>query len=262
MAILLISINKPVRGSNKQIVNILLAHGHPRSDAIALSTAANRCNAAQAQALNVVITKAPQHTAAILKFLDNGGFKNSSAEQLDWFRYGLQKHPECLDDAIHICMAPATLSLYLATGRVVIHGVDIKLPSTPFFYYFWYAQRRHQNTDNSEGWFINPPSNRADRNADIELINLMQQYGGHYKAINDLEEKGLRAKTLDQNRSKIKDELYQVLGETLAAPYLFELERDPQTARFKYRLAIEPSDIVFFEHKSRSAPKAATASHT
>ena len=262
LAILLISINKPVRGSNKQIVNILLAHGHPRSDSIALSTAANRCNAAQAQALNVVITKAPQHTAAILKFLDNGGFKNSSAEQLDWFRYGLQKHPECLDDAIHICMAPATLSLYLATGRVVIHGVDIKLPSTPFFYYFWYAQRRHQNTDNSEGWFINPPSNRADRNANVELINLMQQYGGHYKAINDLEEKGLRAKTLDQNRSKIKDELCQVLGETLAAPYLFELERDPQTARFKYRLAIDPSDIVFFEHKSRSAPKAATASHT
>ncbi|CAA0090952.1 hypothetical protein [Zhongshania aliphaticivorans] len=261
-AALLASINKPLHGNNKQLVSILLAHGHSRSDAIALCASTNRCNPTQAQALNIVVAKAPQHTAAILKFLDTGGFKNSNTAQLDWLSYGLQKHPEQFEQAIHICLAPATLSFYLATGHIAIHGVDIKLPSTPFFYYVWYAQQRHQNTDGNEGWFINPPSNRADRSTDSQLINLMQQYGGHYKAINDLEEKGLRAKTLDQNRSKIKDELCQVLGETLATPYLFELERDPQTARFKYRLAIEPSDIVFFEHKCRSASKAATASHT
>lgn len=254
-AAMLTTISKPLQTANKHLVSVLIANGRSRSDAMSLIAVTNHSSPEQIQALNIVVENTPQHTATLLTCLKDGGLKNISADQLTWFNHALQTYPEQLDEAIRICLAPPTLSLYPATGRVVIHGIEIKLPATPFFYYFWYARRRQKNIDNSDGWFINPPSNRADRNVDSELIALMQQYGGHYKAINDLEEKGLRAKTLDQNRSKIKDELIQVLGETLAAPYLFDMERDPQTARFKYRLATHPADIAFFEHKHISAPK-------
>ncbi len=49
---------------------------------------------------------------------------------------------------------------------------------------------------------------------------------------------------LDQNRSKVKEELVRVMGEELAAPYLFRMERDPATARYRYRLALDPERIV------------------
>ena len=78
----------------------------------------------------------------------------------------------------------------------------------------------------------------------------MQHYGGHGKAINDLQSNGLKAKTLDQNRSKIKDELVSVLGETLAADYLFETARDAQSGRSKYRIKLPPEAITGVEEVS------------
>lgn len=127
-------------------------------------------------------------------------------------------------------------------------GIPVHLSSTPFFYYYWYACRRQQG----EGWYANPPAERADYEAAAELVSLLQRFGGHTKAINDLNDKGLRAKKLDQNRSKAKEEIVAVLGETLAEPFLFEMRRDPRTARYDYRLSTAPERIRFIETGKRA----------
>ena len=72
---------------------------------------------------------------------------------------------------------------------------------------------------------------------------MFEKYGGHAKAASEPQEKGLRAKTLDQNRSKIKDELVRHLCEELALPYLFDVQRDLRTARFNYRISLAPEFI-------------------
>jgi len=57
----------------------------------------------------------------------------------------------------------------------------------------------------------------------------------------DLDE-GLKGKTLDQNRNKIKTELQRVL-EGLACDYLFDSERDERTARYRYSLKLPASKL-------------------
>jgi hypothetical protein len=64
----------------------------------------------------------------------------------------------------------------------------------------------------------------------------MRCFGGHARAINELELHGLKAKTLDQNRNKIKDEMLAYFGE-LANPYLFQKSRDPKTGRYQHQLS-------------------------
>ena len=200
---MLTGIAKPLQGRRKRLVIILIANGYSRSQALQRSDAIKHFSDSQREVLDVLITRTPQHTAAMLEFLSADGFKHINVEQFSWLNFGLQQHPNDFQKIIQITSAPNTLSLYLRSGRAIIHGVEIDLPSTPFLYYLWYAQQRAKDTEDG-GWFINPPSNRADRQADGELIALMRQYGGHHKAIKDLEDKGLRAKILDQNRSKIK----------------------------------------------------------
>jgi len=92
-------------------------------------------------------------------------------------------------------------------------------------------------------WVTNPASNRPDPVLARELVELMSRYDGHAKAINDLERTGLKARTLDQNRSKIKDDISAVLGEKLATAYLFEASRHPDGIHMRYRLQVEPQQI-------------------
>ena len=66
----------------------------------------------------------------------------------------------------------------------------------------------------------------------------MSRYDGHARAINDLERTGLKARTLDQNRSKIKDEIVAILGEELADAYLFETSKHPDGMHTRYRLRV------------------------
>lgn len=137
--------------------------------------------------------------------------------------------------------AQPQLLLRPATSTVVCAGSEVRLPSTPFIYYLWYAHRRLADIDS--GWYLNPPSGGSDMAAAGELLVLMDQLGAHPKARRELAEKGLRAKVLDQNRSKAKDELTRVLGEEVAADYLFDAERDGRSARYRYRLRLEPGQI-------------------
>lgn len=137
--------------------------------------------------------------------------------------------------------AQPQLVLRPATSTVICAGSEVRLPSTPFIYYLWYAHRRLARSNS--GWYLNPPSGGSDMAAAGEVLALMDQLGAHPKARRELAERGLRAKVLDQNRSKVKDELTRVLGEEVAADYLFDAERDGRTARYRYRLRLEPGQI-------------------
>lgn len=132
------------------------------------------------------------------------------------------------------------LHMDLTNGQVRVRGIAIPLPRTPLLYYAWYALRRRDG----DGWLLNPPSNRPDREQGEQLARFMQAQRGHPKAINDLLDHGLRAKTLDQNRNRIKEELVAVLGDVLAAPYLFVSERHGAQARSRYRLTLPATSIT------------------
>lgn len=169
-----------------------------------------------------------------------------SDAQLDWYVLAQQRYLSA-PEALAVAQADPDLVFLPQHTRVSAHGLTITLSPTPFIYYYWYALWRvgalSETSDRGDGWFPNPPSNRPDWRHSADLVAVMERLGGHRKAINDLQDKGLRARTLDQNRSKIKDELVAVLGEALAAPYLFDMARDPGTARYQYRISLAPDQI-------------------
>ena len=128
--------------------------------------------------------------------------------------------------------------------RVIVHGIDLPLAKTPYFYFAWYALLRSRCV--GDGWVLNPAPDRPSRAQAQLLMELMQSHGGHRKAINELAAHGLRGKLLDQNRNKIKDELAAVLGEALAEHDLFETARDLRSGRYRYRLRLPPEAIGVF----------------
>lgn len=158
-----------------------------------------------------------------------------------WLQQALARNDCSLATALDIACAADSLSFIPGQQTVVIHGLPLQLPQTPYLYYLWYALRRSRGEN--DGWFINPPTNRPDRDTGAEISQLMAALGGHGKAINDLNSAGLKAKTLDQNRSKLKDELTSALGDELARHYLFETERDMTSGRTRYRLATPAAQI-------------------
>jgi len=160
---------------------------------------------------------------------------------LQWLKLGWQMSSGDCGKAFQIAKAPAVLEFLVSDSCVVVHGVTIELPRTPLLYYYWYANQRLKT---AEGWVLNPASNKPDQLLAQDIIVLMEQWQGHKKAIQDLQEQGLKAKTLDQNRSKIRDELMSVLGAELAHPYLFDSQKSVRTGRFSYRLMTAPELVV------------------
>lgn len=138
-----------------------------------------------------------------------------------------------LDKAFEIAQHPDLMVFNPSEQTVTIHGLPITLAKTPLIYFSWYALRQMDALPA----YINPAPNKPDIENGQMLAELMIGYQGHKKAINELQEKGLRCKTLDQNRNKIKSELIKVLGE-LASSYLIQGERDLKTARYKYALPV------------------------
>lgn len=159
--------------------------------------------------------------------------------QTDWLVLGWQQM-QSAPKAFAVAQSEPGLLFDPMNHRVLVHGLSLKLAKTPFFYFYWYAKAR----TTGEGWLLNPASNKPDHQTAQQLILLMQQYQGHGKAISDLLQQGLKAKTLDQNRSKIRDELIGLLGPELASPYLFASEKDGRSGRFRYRLCVDPSQII------------------
>ena len=144
-----------------------------------------------------------------------------------------------LGGALALAAAPDSMVIDLNRMTLTVRGRDVVISRTPLFYLTWYAMNRLEG----EGWITNPASNRPDAEAAGALIGLMSRYDGHARAINDLQQAGLKARTLDQNRSKIKEDLVAVLGESLAGRYLFETSKHPDGVRMRYRLRLEASRI-------------------
>jgi len=160
-----------------------------------------------------------------------------NAEQRAWFFKALELGHDT-ESARQVALSPVSLEIDLCGASLCIHGVNIQLPKTPLFYYFWYALCAQQG----RAMVLNPSVSRPQVDAGQELAQLMMRHQGHGRAINDLKTHGLKSKTLDQNRNKIRDELLSVLGD-LALPYLFVSERDPVTARYKHGLKLSPCAI-------------------
>ncbi|MFS1913632.1 hypothetical protein [Vibrio sp. 10N.286.48.B7] len=148
--------------------------------------------------------------------------------------------PTIRHDTDHLpeCGHEEELLFELATQSIVIGGERVAMSKTPFFYYLWYAKRQWEGVPP----YVNPSMHQPDKQAGQELAQLMRGYGGHARAINDLEHFGLRAKTLDQNRNKIKDELTNALGDK-AKGFLFCKTRHAKTGRYQYQLVINKSLI-------------------
>jgi hypothetical protein len=157
------------------------------------------------------------------------------------FKAAIMQTNITFDQAYKLVKEPSTLLFNIKSFSITVNGFEIKLAKTPFFYYLWYASLRVNNVQS--GWLINPSINTPDIQSAKSLLLLMKEYKGHSKSINELENHGLRAKTLDQNRNKIKDTLIDQLGEELSLPYLFDLLRDTRTGRFQYRLKLDPDFI-------------------
>lgn len=139
---------------------------------------------------------------------------------------------------------PLTLSFSVNSGNVEVRISEVVIPmsSTPAIYWLWYAKKRI--SEQNDGWVLNPPSNRPSQTLASELIALMENYGGHGRAISELKQHGLKAKTLDQNRNKIKDAVVKVLGESFIDQLGFESAKHTHNAQSIYRLKTSPNTIL------------------
>lgn len=174
----------------------------------------------------------------IAQLIASDNIEALEGKTLSWFITAI-KRGLSIDESLAVAAQDHSLSFALARQELTIHGLTIPFPKTPLFYYFWYAKRKVDKL----GPFLNPAHGKPDPVAGAELSAIMEANNGHLKAIHDLEDAGLKGKTLDQNRNKIKDELTQLLGDELAEPYLFSSERDPKTARYLYELVL-PTALI------------------
>ncbi|MDV6250385.1 hypothetical protein [Vibrio sp. EA2] len=173
----------------------------------------------------------------------------NTAVNQDYFNRLLNARAEqfqTVEDKVRIleqASRPLTLSFSVNSGNVEVRINEIVIPmsSTPAIYWLWYAKKRI--SEQNDGWVLNPPSNRPSQTLASELITLMENYGGHGRAISELKQHGLKAKTLDQNRNKIKDALVKVLGESFIEHLGFESAKHIDNAQSIYRLKISPNTI-------------------
>lgn len=212
-----------------------------RSQQVEFNKFIDSLSAPQYQWLETHITSKQWQISDVLNCIKHKSFRLLDSEQLFWLDIAYSQSAN-LDDTVAIAKHDANLIFDLTEKVILVHGMKIKLPITPFFYYYWYASKRLHNQH--QGWLLNPASTKPDRQLGEELARLMSEYGGSTRAINDLLENGLTPKKLDQNRNRIKEELINLLGETHAETYLFSNKRDLKTSRFSYRLAIDSQKIT------------------
>lgn len=223
---------RPLSELHRRWFSWLLSQGESRSQAKLLT-------ADLAQPLSPLAGPWLEQLVLLLPFADALVLARSAADEnlelkaLPWLLASWRQQPYQVAIAINVAKANVCLEFDLYRQQLWVHGICINVAQTPLFYYLWYALQREAG----EGWLLNPSSQQADIVTAKSLVALMRKYGGHPKAIAELEEHGLRAKTLDQNRSKIKDAFCAVLGEELAVQLLFESEKDRRTGRSRYRLA-------------------------
>ncbi|TXS95409.1 hypothetical protein FV139_05850 [Parahaliea maris] len=247
-----LALPRPPSTRQRRYRKSLMQLGIPRGQATRCVRGVDALSDLQVSVLNSLLGRVQTAEFGLLSAMFDwvGSAKVAALEpgDLRWFELALEQDEgeglAAWESALQVARSPAELVFCPAESTVRIHGLAVKLPVTPFIYYYWYAMRRlRDGAGEGGGWFTNPASNRSDREHAGELVELMEAHQGHGKATRDLREKGLRSKILDQNRSKVKEHLASLLGEALAGDYLFEMERDPRTARFRYRIATDPRHI-------------------
>lgn len=233
----------PLSKAHRQWINYLLERGYSGMEAFAIvhRYAASRLamNATQLVCLEHMHDRERRNFSSVLKVATDHRVAALGEAEVDWFLLGLRGDPDRVADALELASATDSVEIDLHEMKLSVRGLQVPIGGTPLFYYAWYAKHRMSG----DGWVTNPASNRPDPVLARELIDLMSRYDGHAKAINDLERTGLKARTLDQNRSKIKEDISAALGEKLATAYLFEVSRHPDGIRMRYRLHVEPHQI-------------------
>lgn len=227
----------PLSAEHRRWINYLLTHGYSGQAAYELvqhhSPQDIRLSAEQRDVLEQIHDPTSQNFAHALAVASDPRIASLDAESREWLLLGLSSADHLdLEGALALACCSNKVEIDLTRGRLLIHGREIATAKTPLFYYAWYALQRSSGS----GWFTNPASNRPDTQSGEQLAQLMWRHGGHAKAISDLEQVGLKAKTLDQNRSKMKDELVAALGSHLAERYLFDSQRHTDGVRMAYRL--------------------------
>ncbi len=233
----------PLSKVHRQWINYLLQREYSGAEAFEI---VQRCRASslamsptQLVCLEQLHDSERRNFASVLEVVTDARVAALGEVEVDWFLLGLRGDPGRVNSALELASATDAVEIDLNEMTLIVRGLDVPISGTPLFYYAWYALRRVS----ADGWITNPASNRPDRVLGQELINLMSKHDGHAKAINDLERTGLKAKTLDQNRSKIKDEIVAALGEKLARAYLFEAGKHPDGIHMRYRLPMEARRI-------------------
>jgi hypothetical protein len=141
--------------------------------------------------------------------------------------------------AFDVAQAPDQITMYPAEGKLQIHGHNIEIKKTPLAYYAWYAIHRVDD----EGWIKNPQSTTPDKLLATDIKKWLDQWDCHAKAWSSIQD-GVKAKTLDQNRSKIREALLATIGDDLLVfPYLFEERKNERFDVNEYRLRFSPSKI-------------------
>lgn len=232
------AIPPPLSKIHRQWINYLLERGYSGTQAFDLirgfDAAELSLNSTQRAVLDRLHDRSQRNFADAMPVVIDPRVAALDQRAVDWLVLGLQREPGNLDRALALADGEDEVVIDLAAMTLSIRGLCVPTSGTPLFYYAWYARSRLDG----EGWITNPASNRPDREAAAQLIELMSRFDGHARAINDLERAGLKARTLDQNRSKIKDEIVAVLGEDLADAYLFEASRHPDDVHTRYRLRV------------------------
>ncbi len=233
----------PLSKAHRQWINYLLERGYSGMEAFDIvhryAASSLVMNAAQLECLEHMHDSEQRNFGSVLKVVTDDRVAALGEVEVDWFLLGLRGDPDRVSGALELASATDSVEIDLHEMRLSIRGLNIPISGTPLFYYAWYAMHRL----GGDGWITNPASNRPDTVLARELVELMSRYDGHAKAINDLERTGLKARTLDQNRSKIKDEIVAALGEKLARAYLFEASKHPDGIRMRYRLHVDSRHI-------------------
>ncbi len=247
LGLLFIAINlffpPPLSKVHRQWINYLLARGYSGAEAFDIirqyDTPRLALSPAQLACIEQLHDQRKHNFSAVLEMVADPRVTALDAAQIEWFILGLRNDPGNVSGALDLAAAEDSLVIDLTELKLSVHGLPVPMSGTPLFYFAWYAMRRLSG----DGWITNPASNRPDLVLGQELVELMSRFDGHAKAINDLERTGLRAKTLDQNRSKIKDDIVGVLGQKLAQAYLFEASKHQNGIQMRYRLQVEALNI-------------------
>lgn len=233
----------PLSAAHRGWIEYLLERGYGEAEAFDIvgryDARALALSPAQQGLLERLHDAGARNFDGVLQTVTDARVAQLDEEGAEWVWLGLQRAPGDLQAALALVRAVDSMDIDLNRMTLAVRGLPVDMSRTPLFYLAWYAMKRQEG----DGWITNPASNRPDVASAGPLIELMSRHDGHARAINDLQQAGLKARTLDQNRSKIKEDLVEALGESLASRYLFEASKHPDGVRMRYRLALSAANI-------------------